>query len=85
MLQHELTSDDVLMIMATDGVWEFIENEEAVSIAWKAGSPEAAARELVAESHRRWVAEEDGVVDDITCIVVFWKHPSGAPASAAQG
>lgn len=74
-LQHDLTPDDEFMVIATDGVWEFISNEEAVAIVAGCSSPEAAAKKLVEEAHRRWVSEEDGVVDDITVVVAWWKHP----------
>ena len=31
-VQHDITSDDRFMILATDGVWEFIPSQEAVDI-----------------------------------------------------
>lgn len=45
--------------------------------------------QLVDEAHQRWMVEEDGVVDDITAVVVRFTHPdepaprrAGACASA---
>lgn len=40
-----------------------------------AGSPEQACKDLVALAHKRWEEqeEEDGVVDDITAVVVWFR------------
>ncbi len=55
---------------ASDGVWEFIQNQEACNIV-AAHMPDttAAAQALVDEATKRWHAEEE-VVDDITALVV---------------
>lgn len=66
-----LTSNDVFMILASDGVWEFISNEEAVAIVEACTGPQEACRALVDESIRRWQDEED-VIDDITAMVVYF-------------
>jgi serine/threonine protein phosphatase PrpC len=31
----EIVDDDIFTIWASDGVWEFISNDEAVQICWK--------------------------------------------------
>jgi hypothetical protein len=48
--------------------------------------------QLVDEAHARWVAEEEGVVDDITAVVVHFKHPdvtacggAGSASASSQG
>jgi len=66
---------DKFFVLASDGVWEFISNQEAVDlIAQNAGDKgqfaELAVKMLVEESVRRWNREEE-VVDDITAIIVF--------------
>lgn len=69
-IEHELMSNDIFAIWASDGVWEFISNEQAVDIVWEHRDDlEKAAKRLVAESEKRWKQEEE-VVDDITCVVV---------------
>jgi serine/threonine protein phosphatase PrpC len=68
---HERTEDDVLAILGSDGVWEFISSQEAVDLIAEAESPERACRILVEEATKRWKAEEE-VIDDITAIVVFF-------------
>ena len=34
----------------------------------------SAAAQLVDEAHHRWLVEEEGVVDDITAVVVMFNH-----------
>jgi len=70
---HQLAPEDNFIVWASDGVWEFISNQEACDIIYKnRNDPEAAARILIAEATKRWQQEED-VVDDITCIILFLK------------
>mmetsp|Transcript_22390 Transcript_22390/g.33360 ORF Transcript_22390/g.33360 Transcript_22390/m.33360 type:complete len:332 (+) Transcript_22390:288-1283(+) len=72
-LEHDIKEGkDQFFILASDGVWEFISNQEAVDIVAKCKSPEEAAEALVAESTKRWQEEED-VIDDITATVVYLK------------
>jgi len=61
---------DMCLILASDGVWEFIDSAEAIALVSSQSSAEAAARLLCKESLRRWSDEED-VCDDITAIVAF--------------
>lgn len=69
---HQLSADDQFMVLASDGVWEFITNEEAIEMVRAAGNADAACKKLIDESSRRWAEEED-VRDDITAIVVFFE------------
>ena len=64
------TPDDLFIIWATDGVWEFISSQEAVDMVQASESPRIACQKLVRESTRRWKAEEE-VIDDITAVVAF--------------
>ena len=70
-----LSRADRFMVLASDGVWEFISSAEAVGLVAAAESEEHACRLLVEEAHARWMAEEAGVVDDITAVVVRFVHP----------
>lgn len=83
----ELTPEDKFVIVASDGVWEFLSNEkvgvrqcvELVGCMWEAGDEEQACEVLVREAVLSWrhVAprQEDEVVDDITAVVVFFSSP----------
>jgi serine/threonine protein phosphatase PrpC len=68
---HRLEACDEIIIAATDGLWEFIDNDEAVRLASKHDTPAAACAALAAEAAARWIKEEDGVCDDITIVVFF--------------
>ncbi|GFR39840.1 hypothetical protein Agub_g335 [Astrephomene gubernaculifera] len=71
----ELTPQDKFIVLASDGVWEFISSKEAVDIIAQYDSAEEACRQLVDEAYQRWLTEEEGVVDDITAVVVRFIHP----------
>ena len=61
------------MIIASDGVWEFLSNDEVAKLAlpfYATGHAEQAANTIVREAAKTWKERED-VVDDITCVVVF--------------
>ena len=73
-LELDLCKDDKFIVIASDGVWEFIQNEEIAQIVkpfFENKNAEKAAEAVVRESYLRWKKEEEGIVDDITCIIVF--------------
>jgi len=67
---NELGPADKFIVLASDGVWEFISSQEAVDIIAQYDTAEEACRQLVEEAYQRWVFEEEGVVDDITAVIV---------------
>ena len=57
MLEYEITPDDLFMVIASDGVWEFMPNEEVAKISlpfYAKSAPEAAANALVKEAYKKW-------------------------------
>ena len=73
-LQYDISSEDEFLVVASDGVWEFMPNEEVAKIAepfFGKSAPEAAANALVKEAYKRWKTEEE-VIDDITCVIIFF-------------
>lgn len=73
-LELDLGKDDKFIVIASDGVWEFLLNEEIAQIVqpyYEIKNAEKAAEAVVRESYLRWKKEEEGIVDDITCIIVF--------------
>ena len=72
---HTLQSTDLFLILASDGVWEFIDNDEAVAIVgqfYDKGMPALdACRFLIAKAALCWRKFEGDYRDDITAIVVY--------------
>jgi serine/threonine protein phosphatase PrpC len=70
----ELSPKDQFIILASDGVWEFMSSGEVVTFVARlkatGAPPSTVANALVAESVRRWKANEQ-VVDDTTAVIVY--------------
>ena len=72
-LEMNLSESDKFIIIASDGVWEFLSNDDVVRIVepfYLQNSAEKAAEALIKEALKRWKQEEN-VVDDITCIIIY--------------
>jgi protein phosphatase 1L len=63
----DIDQDTELLILASDGLWKVMANQEAVDIAIKIKDPQKAAKQLIAEALKRESR------DDISCIVVRFK------------
>ncbi|WVY93478.1 hypothetical protein V8G54_032566 [Vigna mungo] len=63
----DINSDAELLILASDGLWKVMANQEAVDIARRIKDPQKAAKKLVAEALNK------DSKDDISCIVVRFK------------
>lgn len=70
----ELDKSHQYLILASDGIWEFMSSQEVVDIVSKCSSVDEGCRELIEEANERWLVEEDGVVDDVTVVVVKFLH-----------
>lgn len=73
MNEYTFTKDDKVVVIASDGVWEFLENIDVAKIVYPfylQKNAEGAAENLVRASFKRW-RKEESVIDDITCIVIF--------------
>jgi len=66
--EHELTDEDAMLIIATDGLWEFVSNQEAVDIAASSDDPQQAVNTLIREAVRRWMGTEENVDDTTVCV-----------------
>ena len=66
---RELTPDDAFVLIASDGVFEFLSSQAVVDIVVKYKDPLEACRAVVAESYRLWLQYEVRT-DDISCIMV---------------
>ncbi|KAF6140868.1 hypothetical protein GIB67_042281 [Kingdonia uniflora] len=66
--EQEIDHEFELLVLASDGLWDVVPNEDAVSLASTEEEPEAAARKLTETAFAR------GSADNITCIVVRCHH-----------
>lgn len=62
--------EDIILVMASDGLWEFMSDQEVMDIAVKTSEPRFAVDQLISESNERWMKEEQ-VIDDTTVCVAF--------------
>jgi serine/threonine protein phosphatase PrpC len=72
-LEFELNDDSKYIVICSDGVWEFLDNQRVMNLVtpfYNKNDPEGACNVLVKESIEWW-EREDSVIDDITCIVIF--------------
>ncbi|XVF51008.1 hypothetical protein PTKIN_Ptkin04bG0149300 [Pterospermum kingtungense] len=72
----EIDEDFELLVLASDGLWDVVPNEDAVSLARAEEKPETAARKLTETAFTR------GSADNITCIVVRFHHDKADPANS---
>lgn len=76
-LEQQFNPLDHVLLLCSDGVWEFVSPQEAVNIVVQFPAPKAmvAAERLAKEAWDRWIREEGGaVVDDITVVLVYLQH-----------
>ena len=72
-MEHYFLKEDKFIILGSDGIWEFISNNEVVDIVknyYLDNNIEGAIEHLYNEASKRWIMEEE-VIDDITVIVIF--------------
>lgn len=72
-MRFELQPEDKFIIIASDGVWEFLTNEAVARIVWPfycRNSPEQAGNAIVRAAAQKW-RENDTNIDDITCVTIF--------------
>lgn len=81
-IQEEVVDSSLeFLILASDGLWDVVSNQEAVEMVKPIEAPEAAARRLMEEAFRR------GSADNITCVVVrflAWQAASAVSSSSSS-
>lgn len=70
MVTRELEDGDDIIVLASDGVFEFLTNQSVIDICAKFKDPLSACRAVVAESYELWLQYELRT-DDITMICIF--------------
>jgi len=77
----QVHDDDVCMVIASDGVWEFLSNEEVANLVYRtcviSKDPQRIVETIVDEASHRWKVEEGDYRDDITVVVLMfpWQSP----------
>ena len=73
-IEYTLSPQSKYMIICSDGIWEYISNEEAMKFAKKyyiKNDPLNLCKDLTKKSTDLWL-QDDVVVDDITVVAVFF-------------
>ena len=74
-LQFQIEPESKFMILASDGVWEFITSDEAVDIVQKSLAEGAdcdmACQTLIEQAARNWQREEGDYRDDVSILSNF--------------
>ena len=71
--EYDFCKEDKFLVIASDGIWEFINNDEVVDLVkdfYESNDVLGAVNCLYKEASKRWIMEED-IIDDITVILVF--------------
>ncbi|PNW75498.1 hypothetical protein CHLRE_12g529150v5 [Chlamydomonas reinhardtii] len=61
---ERLTSEDEFLLLASDGLWDVMTNQEAVTLVREEKDPETAAKRLTEEAYTR------GSNDNISCVII---------------
>ncbi|KAI0562564.1 Protein phosphatase [Gracilaria domingensis] len=79
----DLHPDDHFLVLGSDGIFEFLSNDDIISFVANCreeGSAQEAAEKLVRLATEKWI-EDDSIIDDISCIVVFLDVSSDTTAT----
>ena len=75
--EYFLKEEDKFMILASDGLFEFMGSQEVVDIVkdyYEKNDIVGCCEYLYKESTRKWLKEEEDIIDDITMILVFFDN-----------
>lgn len=72
-VEYEFNPDgreDLILVLASDGLWEFMTDQDVMEMALQTTEPRYAVDKLISEANERWMVEEQ-VIDDTTVCVAF--------------
>ncbi|KAL7468593.1 hypothetical protein ACHAXS_008823 [Conticribra weissflogii] len=72
-ITKEITKGDEILVIASDGIFEFLTNQRVIDICSECDNPQQACANLLQASYEQWLHYELRT-DDITCIVLFLKN-----------
>ena len=73
-IEYNLSIYSKFITICSDGVWEFLNNEDVMNIGKKfylENNPRGFCKELISKSVQYW-EKEDSAIDDITVVIVFF-------------
>jgi len=76
--------EDLILVMASDGLWEFMTDQEVMDIAVNTTEPRFAVDRLISESNERWMREEQVIDDTTVCVAFLGSFQAGGGASGAK-
>jgi len=79
MVSVQISQNDRMLILASDGVFEFLTNQQVVDICSGVDDPLEACRKVVSEAYKQWLHYELRT-DDVTIIVLFLECDKEASA-----
>ncbi|XP_022968748.1 probable protein phosphatase 2C 73 [Cucurbita maxima] len=74
--QRSVTNQDLFVVLATDGIWDVVSNQEAVQIVHSSVNREKSARRLVDYATGAWKRRRPGIAADDMSVVVLFLHSS---------
>ncbi|KAL9230374.1 hypothetical protein vseg_005736 [Gypsophila vaccaria] len=82
---HRLSPEDLFVILATDGVWDVLSNDEVVSIVSSVKNKDMAAKAVIDEANAAWKHKfPRAKVDDITVVCLFFHERDDSLLSLAS-
>lgn len=82
---RRLSDKDEFIVLATDGIWDVLSNDEVVNIVDSASSRSSAARSLVEEAVRAWkITYPTSKVDDCAVVCLFLDSNSNNFSTASN-
>jgi cGMP-dependent protein kinase len=69
-----ITDQDEILVLASDGVFEFLQNQEIIDVCVQYRSnPVEACEQVVDKAYKKWLDYENRT-DDITVIILYLRH-----------
>ena len=76
--EYKIEHDDKCVIVASDGLWEYLSNKDVMDIVngiySKKGNASEASEKLCTIARDKWKMNTNKTIDDITCVVLFFKQ-----------
>lgn len=73
-LEYSIQMRDRFLVIATDGIWQWLSNQDVGKTIYPfylKNDAEGAAIQIMKEANSAWLEHSEGIVDDMTCIIVF--------------